>query len=548
MYLKYQKITLSFLFILITHILVAQTRKTIVVPLDLDKRTIGDLPFDERFKLSGFDTKYDEIQLKYGLKTDTIKPSYFKGGKLNFTIDKTTNKAFYSGLLGPLHPNREYVFEFLVSKKIELNEAEEKALREEIYKSIKEYFKDAKTNDLVKIDNFKAEVQSLLKKYAGSDDIVNLSGQPIDLTNTPLFQTDLYKVISDIEKDYINLNKQFNSKDPTKNNLVKAKEGANKEIAKLEYVAIFDKIKTALESNDNISESFKGLLDAPINPIPGANEKLTLRQYLDFISTNYLTYIQAIISGQQKIVGNSHEASEKLDSESLKLLAVAFKKLERKSVKDDKGAVYFDTSENKSLGRLSRVIGDIVKEQNAYLKILANLKSGSEHIPNLLRNAIAKKEIKISDEVKIDVLAEKNAYIGLDAGVGFAFGSANGLFTYQGANLYFRPVNHQASFKDLKGWDKFYKRFSIYLGIAQIITDKEDRFTGLLDNSSLLVGIGYRLNRGLRLNVGGLVHYLEDRIPTVDDKNITISPTISLSFDINLIKAIGAVGKGLNLE
>jgi hypothetical protein len=63
-----------------------------------------------------------------------------------------------------------------------------------------------------------------------------------------------------------------------------------------------------------------------------------------------------------------------------------------------------------------------------------------------------------------------------------------------------------------------------------------------------MTGAGYRINRAFRLNVGGLLHYKKDPNPVIDDKNITFSPTVSLSVDIDLIKALGAVGEALNIN
>ena len=52
---------MKFLFLtLAINTLVAQVRATPEVAFDLDKRSIGTLPFDERFKLTAFDTKLDK--------------------------------------------------------------------------------------------------------------------------------------------------------------------------------------------------------------------------------------------------------------------------------------------------------------------------------------------------------------------------------------------------------------------------------------------------------------------------------------------------------
>lgn len=548
MSLRNQKITFLFFFILATNTLIAQVRATQEVAFDLDKRSIGTLPFDERFKLSGFDTTYDKIKFSYSISDDfeDKKPNYFAGGSMQLKIDKSTGKAIFPEVIGPLHPNVVYDFKFEVSKKIDLDDDKEKALQEDVFKLINTHFKDVKAVDGPAITAFKASLQALLEQYAGTDQIVDAIGNKIDYTVTPLFKTEIQSTLDTLEKDYFKLNTVYKKGDPL-NQVTKAQDNAITTLSSDKILVIFQKLSWVLEKDSRISDLFKALLKAPINPLPGANEKLTMRQYLDFIIEDPITEISSVINGKAKIVGNTHLRIESLDVASIKLLKVVFDKLTRNSVKNSRGNPIFFPDEVNSIKYLRGRFDEIIKKQTDYLERKQRIKTAPERIPNLLKNAIAKRDIKISEQVNIAVLAEENAYIGLDTGVGYAFGSANGLFTYQGANFYFRPVNHRTPFSELKGTDAFLKRFSLYLGIAQIITDEEDRFEGLLGDSSLLVGVGFRLNRGFRINIGGLVHSIKDRIPTVDNKNITVSPTVSLSIDINLIKAIGAVGGALNL-
>jgi len=550
MHLRSPSVLTILFFVLVANTSIAQVRATQEVAFDLDKRSIGTLPFDERFKLTAFDTKYDVINFTYSISSAFLgkKPNYFSGGSMPLTIDKSTGKAIFPQIIGPLHPNVVYDFKFEVSKQIALDEDKEEALRKDIFDRINKYFKDVKATDGSAITAFKADLQQLLFNYAGTNQIVDATGNIIDVRTTPLFSSDIQPTLSALEQDYFKLNTDYKKGDPT-NQVTVASNNTITALSNDKMLKVFQKLSWILNKESRSSKLFKALLNAPINPVPGANEKLTLKQYLSFIIEDPIAELSPVINGTAKIVGNTHPDASALDLESIKLLKVVFEKLTRNSVKDWRGRPIFSTDEiNNGIRYLITRLDLIINKQSDYLLRTQRIKTAPERIPNLLKNAIAKKDITISEQVNIDVMAEKNAYIGLDAGVGFAFGSANGLFTYQGANFYFRPVNHRTPFSELEGTDEFYKRFSVYLGIAQIITDEEDRYEGLLGESSVLVGAGFRLNRGFRLNVGGLIHYLNDRNPIVDNKKITVSPTVSLSIDINLVKALGAVGGALNLQ
>ncbi len=527
--------------------MIAQTKKTKVISFDLDKREIGDMPFDERFKLSGFDTKYDEIKLQYTLDPNYLeKPRYNDGGSLDFEIDKITGKANYYGTLGPLHPNVPYDFTFTVSKEITLNDTEEEGLRNEIYSLINNYIKNPAAGTASEIKNFKTSLQGLLEKYAKSDKIKQADGSPLDFNTSPLFSSQLSTVLANMIVDYNTIQRLYSGGNDAR---TRASDNASTELTTNANGSLFfSNLDIALNDDNRLSESFVALLEAPIDPVPGVNEKLTLRQYLNFINEDPKVLLGEIIQGNRKIEGDAHKVSNGIDIPSIELLKKVFEKLNRKSVKKSSGSGFFSINEKSFLTAMIGKLNTIISVFDAYNTVQSNIAKNKESIPNLLRNAILVKEIKISESVNIDVLAEKNPYIGLDAGLVYAFGSANGLFAYQGANFYRRPVNHQTPFSDLEGWDEFYKRFSLYLGIAEILTEKEDRFEALIGNTSLLFGAGYRVVNGFRINVGGLLHYVKDANPVVDNKEIKVSPTVSVSIDINLVKALGAVGGLLNID
>lgn len=519
----------------------SQTKAPVIVTVDLDAGTIGKVPFDQFFKLSSFKADYDKVTLVYKLKDATKKPNYNTGDTIVY-IPKA-GIASTSEFIKPLHPNRVYRFTFTATKAIKLTEAEQTAYREDVFELIDKSFKDVKNVTAEKIVDFKSDLEVILKKYAKSDDFIDSKGNSIDVKAAPLFKSSLNEAITKIEKNYSLLNTDIPA------NITTAQQNAIDQFNTAPDNAIFfAKLSKSLDNEKLISSSFKALLDNLINPSLAVNGTLTLRQYLQYLVEDPLVRTKELLNGTKKIVGNDHDATSQVDKNSLIILHKVFELLNRSTVTDSKGNAYFSKREKSFIAYCMYYLETYIEALTAKEKALAEIADQKKTIPNLLDGAFARKEIAIEAAADIDVLAEKNPYIGLDAGVGYVFGSADGVFIYEGANFYLRPINRDANFSDLQGWDEFFKRFSIYIGIAQLVTEKKDSFESLFGSSSVLVGGGFRLNRAFRINVGGLLHYKKDANPVIDDKKITFSPTVSFSVDIDLTKALGAVGEALNIK
>lgn len=525
----------------------SQTKDPVIVAIDLDAGTIGKVPFDQPFKFSSFKTVYDEITLTYTINQEYLnrkeKPDYNKGGTVKFTVNKLTGMAMCQDFIKPLHPNVIYDFKFTATKAISLSTEEETAYRKELFELITKAFKGMPDIDPNRIIIFKKNLEQILKKYAKSDKFTDAHGNVIDVKTIPLFTSDLHTPITNIEQAYYNLHTSI----PLAITGEK-KSAINHFTTASGNIVFFKKLTDALKNDKLISDSFKKLLDNPINPSMPTNATLTVRQYLQYMLEDPVVRIVEIIDGEKKIVGNDHDITDETDKNSLLLLQKLFEILNRSTVTNAKGNPYFSDQEKRFIALSLKELSEYIAGLNQKEKELSTIAAQEKEIPNLLKNAFLNKEIGMEASAEIDVLAEKNPYIGLDAGVGYAFGPADGLFIYQGANFYFRPINRDAAFSDLQGSDEFFKRFSIYLGIAQIVTEKDDSFENLFGSSNLLFGAGYRINRAFRINIGNLLHYKKDPNPVVDDKKITLSPTVSLSVDIDLIKALGAVGAALNIK
>ena len=134
---------------------------------------------------------------------------------------------------------------------------------------------------------------------------------------------------------------------------------------------------------------------------------------------------------------------------------------------------------------------------------------------------------------------QQSNYISADLAVAFA-PELSEVVPALGVNLYLRPINKNVPLR-LKGG--FMRRFAFTFGVtASGIADgggnpptqgtRED----LVNSHSLLLGAGYRLSGSTRLTAGAIVFYELDPNPLKDDRSVSYSPFIALSFDWDVAK------------
>jgi hypothetical protein len=90
----------------------------------------------------------------------------------------------------------------------------------------------------------------------------------------------------------------------------------------------------------------------------------------------------------------------------------------------------------------------------------------------------------------------------------------------------------------------------VYAGVTNGFygTTKSERYEATLGgNNDLILGLGVRFNRAMRINTGLQFYFLKDRNPLIDRKKLHASPVTSLTLDINIISALGSLGKILKL-
>jgi hypothetical protein len=127
-------------------------------------------------------------------------------------------------------------------------------------------------------------------------------------------------------------------------------------------------------------------------------------------------------------------------------------------------------------------------------------------------------------------------YVSLDAGVLYAFEADAGSL-YLGTSVSFGAVNPRAP---LRG--SLRRRLSAIVGITLNDMKREDetRFENLIASRwNIVVGLGVRLTRSLRLGAGALLLLKNDPNPLVTDRSLGAVPYVSLSLDVDVARLAG---------
>ena len=123
--------------------------------------------------------------------------------------------------------------------------------------------------------------------------------------------------------------------------------------------------------------------------------------------------------------------------------------------------------------------------------------------------ALGRKTVIVQSSATDRVSTRANLYVGLDLGMLYAPDLARAA-AYFGANIYFRPVNKNASLRD-KG--SLGRRLSLTVGIAFTdlkVDEEETKIDPLLGaRSNIVLGAGFRLAKSVRIG-GGILLFLEN--------------------------------------
>ncbi len=141
----------------------------------------------------------------------------------------------------------------------------------------------------------------------------------------------------------------------------------------------------------------------------------------------------------------------------------------------------------------------------------------------------------------------QNSYISADGGLLLA-PALDEVVPYVGTNIYFRPVNKDASLRSLGTFRQtFSRRFALTLGLTMASVDEPEgspERKDLFSSQNLVVGAGLRISDSIRFGAGAFVFREDDPSPLVDELKVTATYYVSISFDMDVAGAFkGGLGE-----
>ena len=147
----------------------------------------------------------------------------------------------------------------------------------------------------------------------------------------------------------------------------------------------------------------------------------------------------------------------------------------------------------------------------------------------------------VSERVTATGTTAAGLYTSLDLGLLYGFEVDRGAL-YAGVNVYLAPVNKDAP---LRGAG-LRKRLSITAGLTltNMKQEDDDRFENLIgERWNVLLGLGLRVTRSLRVGAGALLLLKNDPNPLVNDSSLGAVPYVSLSLDLDVGRLVGGGGR-----
>ncbi|UJH67360.1 hypothetical protein [Allomuricauda sp. SCSIO 65647] len=590
--------------LLLCSICFGQKQKRIVINLDVDAREfksedLSKIPFDQHFfiygktkneKIKTVEVRYKLINYKPGKHyffvpnedeqevIDSLKAVYKKRKAENKDKDdkkeinenydlyiKVDSAIVHNGsfkIFAPkLHPNEYYSFEFIFKENINLPEAENKKLRLSLLTTI-----DGAVS--YKNTNFKESDIIRLRE--------NISQQIEQATgNVPLYDKD-DKVITDLSKLLIkdkSLKKSFDDLANYNKKIVEAQkklffvDWKDNQWSKFEIAyKIINELSTNKESAVNAIESILAStflseeLDKPVNSV--LDPEITLKGMLEFILNDYSrseygfqrtktsfptmylddvrdksqSYILEILTGNAKIKGNIIEQTAKYDQQSAQLLLATFIRIQ--NLKKENGDSFVPA---KKFETLNSYFLKWLEQVRIIESFQADIDAEKEVNVNILKDVYTSFSFTADTDTFVTIDTKETPYVGIDFGILVA-PEISSTFLFEGLNFHIRPVNRNAKFSDLQGLDMWLKRTSIFFGVAQRVGSYDDNYKNLIGVGSPFVGLGFRINRMIRLNGGFLFYKTEETHPLSNATNVESTYFLSASIDIELKEALKILG------
>jgi hypothetical protein len=537
----------------------AQTKKITLVDFDIASRSFTQtLPFDEPFLIKGkADTDVKKIIFNYRIKEDTTRMKwYYFPDKAKTIQDSVTNNGYlikeitwerisnsdtYFILpVGPIHPNLTYEFKFQFIRSVTLEESKQKELKTTMLNELNNVFKNPNTITYEKIKILTSKLNNIIKSF------LLPSNQPVNIKNQNISSAPFDSILKPISDRIWDLNKKIIDE---KTNIDNIQNGCLTDFHSFIDTTL-PTINKLLKSQIKLSPDTKVCFNCPLNPMIAGFSSYTINDLISILrdTCNNINYFEQLIKGSGKLSGKSIEQTDHFDFASARLIISFFYYLRNCSIKDSKGKYVF-SKDSRILESLSNLLDILIQNNDSLKKADEDLAQIKNDFPDIFSTILVRQTCIIEDQSEADVESKETPYIGIDGGIVYAPVQAS-VYGYYGMNIYLKPVNKRTPFSSLKGWDLFTKIFSLYFGFATELTTTPNSQDSYLigSNTNLLLGFGFRINRMIRFNLGAMIYQRENENPVVNKKYTVLTPTISCSIDINIIKGFEKFGTILKLN
>ncbi len=532
-----------------------------IVEYEISSRTFTQaLPFDEPFLIKGKIDKDKDITMilfNYRIKDDPkrLKWYYFppkekvikesgNAGYLEEEIkwERTSESEEYFLLaIGPLHPNITYEFRFQIFRTFTMDQNRQNDLKKIMLSEFYSTFNEADAIFPKDIDTLKNRLDKILNAYLPNYSVaVNGKNEKISLDPfSPLF-TQVSNKISKLNSTIKNETENINA----------TKKRINEEFDKF-LKSVLSVLNDLMANRIKLSPDTKVCFSCPLNPSVEGFTTYSINNLIWIIrdSCHNASFIRDIVNGDEKLSGKGLEPADHLDIASVRIITSFFSYLRNCSIKNIKGKpVFGETGELEILDNLVSQLETLKSEEESRTKTKEELVRIKDEFPNIVSAIILRSGYTIPINTEVDVEGKETPYLGIDGGIVLA-PYQQAIYGYYGINFYLKPVNKRVPFRTFRGWDKFFKIFSIYFGFATELTDKKNpKYSYLIGSgTNLLTGCGFRINRLIRFNAGLLIYQKNDENPVINKRHAAVTPTISVSIDINIIKGFDKLGGLLKL-
>lgn len=512
-----------------------QNLSTIQVKVDLTAYpiTIDPVPYEKKINLVV--TVAPEVYaatVHYKTKKNLLLLDKFNdqadGGKaINKKVVLTCNG---------LQANKEYTFTFTLFKTADSTDVSD--LAKKVAGKLKNFI-DAGDFGVDASKHLEADLKDIVKEQTPDGKIYDKSLKEIDLAKDLDIKNDLANYTTDL-------------------NQIKKDKG---EIA--------GKAKVMLESEltNDLKDVFHKL-DDPANLLPNSQEifKRKLRdtgRFKDMTMADVNTYFkhllddpatfESIINGKKHFHSGGYINSGD-DGPDVEYLILLDEFVNKVAAVDWKANQVLGTNGLKDLN--DNIIPDFYKFLSDYQEIADKQKdlAGIDHsLKQKLASFLISNLIKFKIDETVSVTADASPYISLDAGAGYNR-SFSTFYTNYGVNIYFVPVDKSIPLKTYDGniLLRILKTTSIDIGIINNYFNSDNvskRYVALLGGSKdLFLGLGVRINRVLKINLGADCYNLHVSDPVSTHSYLNAKFVAGMALDINIIKAFGGVASAFGFN